>query len=150
MTLVKFNNRKNELPVFSTFSNFLDNLFEREFPDTFRTNASFTLPAVNVIENNDGFQLELAAPGMDKNDFKLQMHNNVLSITAQKETNKEENDTRYTRKEFCYSSFERSFTLPNSVNSDSIHAAYENGVLKINIPKREEAKEKPVREISIS
>jgi HSP20 family protein len=78
------------------------------------------------------------------------MNNNILSITAQKESNKEENDTKYTRKEFCYSSFERSFTLPNSVNSDNINAVYENGVLKINIPKKEEAKEKPVREISIS
>jgi len=150
MTLVKFNNRKNELPAFSSFSNVLDNLFEKEFPDVFRTEASLTMPAVNILENKDGFNLELAAPGMNKSDFKLQMNNNLLTITGQKESNKEENETQYTRKEFSFSSFERSFTLPNAVNSDKISAAYENGVLKINIPKKEEAIEKPVREISIS
>jgi len=150
MTLVKFNNKKNEMSVFSTFSNVLDNLFEREFPNIFRTEASLTSPAVNIIENKDDFQLELAAPGLNKNDFKLKMNNNILSITGQKESSKEENETQYTRKEFCYSSFERSFTLPNSVNSENINAAYDNGVLKISIPKKEEAKEKPVREISIS
>lgn len=150
MTLVKFNNKRNDLPAFSSFSNVLDNLFEREFPEIFRSEASLTVPAVNIIENKDGFNLELAAPGMNKNDFKLQMNNNLLTITGQKESNKEENDAQYTRKEFNFSSFERSFTLPNTVNSDKISASYENGVLKINIPKKEEAKEKPAREISIS
>jgi HSP20 family protein len=149
MTLVKFN-RKNEMPVFSTFSNMLDNLFEREFPDIFRSEPSHTVPAVNVIESKDGFILELAAPGMDKNDFRLKMEHNILSITGQKENNKEENDSKYTRKEFSYCSFERSFTLPNTVNSENINASYENGVLKISLPKKEEAKEKPVKEISIS
>lgn len=150
MTLVKFNNRKNEMPTFPTFSNFFDSLFEREFPDVFKTKAYYTVPAVNVIENKDSFQLELAAPGMNKNDFKLNLNNDVLSIKVEKENEKEENENNYMRKEFSYSSFERSFTLPDSVNSDNINAAYENGVLKISIPKKEEAKEKPVREISIS
>jgi HSP20 family protein len=149
MTLVKFNNKRNEMPFYS-FSNLFDNFFEREFPNALRSRASSTVPAVNVIENKDSFQLEVAAPGMNKNDFKLQINNNVLSITVEKEVEKEENDTNYTRKEFSYSSFERSFTLPDSANSDNINAAYENGVLKISIPKKEEAKEKPVREISIS
>jgi HSP20 family protein len=149
MTLVKFN-RKNEMPVFNPFTNLFDNFFEKEFPYAFRSGHSNTVPAVNVIENKDGFVLELAAPGLNKNDFRLKMDNNVLSITCQKENNKEENDSKYSRKEFSYCSFERSFTLPNTINSENINALYENGVLKISIPKKEEAKEKPVREISIS
>ncbi len=150
MTLVKCNNRRNEMPAFSAFSNIFNNYFEREFPDVFRTKASYTVPAVNVIENKDNFQLEVAVPGLNKNDFKLNIKNNVLTITGKKEIEKEENETNYTRKEFSYSSFERSFTLPDSVNSDNINAVYENGVLKVNIPKREEAKEKPISELSIS
>jgi len=149
MTLVKFN-RKNEMPGFSTFSNMLDNLFEREFPDLFRSDLAHTVPAVNVIENNDSFQLEIAAPGMNKNDFRIKIDNNILTIAGKKEHNKEDNNNKYTRKEFSYCSFERSFTLPNTVNSENINASYENGVLNLIIPKKEEAKEKPVREISIS
>lgn len=142
-----FNDKKNELPILSTFSNFIDNVFERNFPDIFGTN--FNSPAVNVIENKDNFQLEVAAPGMDKKDFNLKINNNILSIGAKIENHKEEKNDNYARKEFGYSSFERSFTLPKNVNADNINASYENGILKIIIPKKEDINQN-YREININ
>ena len=94
--------------------------------------------------------LELAAPGLKKSDFKIEVTNNVLNISSEKESNKEENNEGFSRKEFSYHSFSRSFNLPQSVNKDSITASYTDGVLSVSIPKREEAKEKPARLIDIS
>ncbi|MCF2489582.1 Hsp20/alpha crystallin family protein [Dyadobacter sp. CY347] len=111
---------------------------------------SGSVPAVNVVENKEGFRIEVAAPGLQKPDFKLNLEKNQLTISAQKEQKEEEASDKYTRREFKYSSFQRTFTLPNSIDGDKIEANYADGILSIALPKREEAKEKPARTIDIA
>ena len=98
-----------------------------------------TLPRVNITEDKSRYNMELAAPGLLKKDFKIDVNGNLLTISAQKEENKEEKDESYTRKEYNYSSFSRTFTLPEEAQQDKIEATYDNGVLKLSIPKNEKA-----------
>ena len=98
------------------------------------------VPAVNIIENENGFRVEVAAPGLSKEDFKLNLEHNSLTISAHKEHKNEETAEKFTRKEFSFQSFSRAFTLPNSVNSEQIQATYVDGILKVELPKREESK----------
>jgi len=98
------------------------------------------IPAVNVEETEKSFIIELAAPGMNREDFKLKLENNVLMVSSEKETEKIEETKNYTRKEFMYGAFSRSFTLPKNVETDNINAVYEKGILKIELPKKEEPK----------
>jgi len=149
MTLMK---RKSFLP---TLPQFFDDFFTREFFDWESHNHSTTnttLPSVNILENNDGFMVEMAAPGMSKKDFHIELDNETLTISSEKELRNEvEEGEFYTRREFSYQSFRRSFHLPKTVVDESkIKAKYENGILKILIPKREEAKALPPRQIAIS
>jgi len=140
------------------FSNQLPTLFDRFFEnDMFDwsnrnfSNTNTTLPAVNIKEDTEGFEVELAAPGFDKKDFKIELNNDLLTISSEKKVEKElKKEEQFSRREFSYQSFSRSFTLPNTVHNDKISAKYDNGILKIHIPKREEAKPKPVKQISIS
>ena len=97
------------------------------------------MPAVNIEEQKDGYQVTLAAPGLKKDDLNIQMDGNMLTISSEKEETKEEKDKRFNRREYNYSSFSRSFTLPEDVIQDKIDARYEDGVLKLNLPKKEEA-----------
>ena len=133
---------------------FFDRFWNNELMDWGSSNFSSTntsLPAVNVKETIDEFVIELAAPGMDKKDFKVNFKNNVITISSEKENNKEEKNENYTRREFSYQSFQRSFTVPeNAVLSDKIEAKYNNGILHVTLPKREEVKPQPEREIKIS
>ncbi len=101
---------------------------------------TMTMPAVNIVENKDDYKVSLAVPGMKKEDFNIDVEGNMLTISCEKEANKEEKEQQYTRREYSYSSFSRSFTLPEEVNREKIEAKYEDGVLKIMLPKREEAK----------
>lgn len=133
---------------------FFDRFWNNELMDWGHSNFSSTntsLPAVNVKETDDDFVIELAAPGMDKNDFKINFKNNVLTISSEKKNESEEKSQNYTRKEFSYQSFQRSFTVSdNAVLGDKISAKYNNGILHITLPKREELKPQPEREIKIS
>lgn len=142
--------RRNENYLPSFFERFLNN----DLSDWNLTNFSGTntsLPAVNVKETNDEFVIELAAPGMEKKDFKINFKNNVITISSEKEDKKEEKKENYTRREFSYQSFQRSFTVPeNAIMSDKIEALYNNGILEVKLPKREEVKPQPEREIKIS
>lgn len=115
-------------------------------------NSGNSLPAVNISENADRFDVEMAAPGMEKKDFKIELEGNTLTISAEKQNELEEKEeNNYNRKEFNYQSFFRCFHLPkNVVDGDRIQAKYVNGILKLDIPKREEAKQKPARLIDIS
>ena len=99
-----------------------------------------TTPAVNVKEDPDNYTVSLAAPGLKKEDFKIDMEGNMLTISCEKETTGEEKDEKFTRKEYDYFSFSRSFTLPEDVKQDAIDARYEDGVLNIRLPRLEEAK----------
>jgi HSP20 family protein len=99
-----------------------------------------TVPAVNISENNDHYTLAVAAPGLKKTDFKIDVEGNMLTISSEKEETRDEKDGQYTRKEYSYSSFSRSFTLPAEVNQERIEATYADGVLNVTLPKKEEAK----------
>jgi HSP20 family protein len=134
--------------------NLFDRIFNGDLMDWGMSNFSSpnsTLPAVNVRETNDDFVLEVAAPGMTKKDFKINYQNNVLTISSEKEEEREDKSNQYSRREFSYRSFQRSFTVPaNEVDSDKISANYADGILSVKLPKREEVKPKPAREIKIS
>lgn len=138
--------------------NFLPSMFDRIFNNDLMdwgtsnfSSPNTTLPAVNVKETDDDYILEVAAPGMTKKDFKVNLQNNVLTISSEKQEEKDETDDNYTRKEFSYQAFQRSFTVPGSdVESDKISATYSDGILSVKLPKREEVKPKPAREIKIS
>jgi len=144
MLLVK---NSNQLP--SLFDRFFDGeLFDwnnRNF-----SNTNTTLPSVNIKEDQDKFTVEVAAPGFDKSDFKLELNHNSLTISSEK---KVENETKegevFTKREFSYQSFTRSFTLPQIADGERIEAGYDNGILTVAIPKKEEAKPKPSRVIEI-
>lgn len=130
---------------------FTDDFFGNDFlSGFFDSSVNRTIPEVNVLENNDAFMIEVAAPGLEKKDFKIDLNNKVLSISSERETKKIDEKEKYIRREFSYSSFQRSFSLPDSVDQEKIKANHKDGILTIEIPKREEAKEKPVREIRIS
>ncbi|MCW9037889.1 Hsp20/alpha crystallin family protein [Altibacter sp.] len=118
-------------------------------PDTFKSGTS--APAVNILENEDDFKVEMAVPGMKKEDFNIDLENNLLTISAEEQSENETKgqDGSYTRREFNYSAFKRSFTLPDSVDGEKIAASYTDGVLNITIPKKEEAKPKPPKKIAI-
>lgn len=108
------------------------------------------VPAVNVKETDDEFKVELAAPGMKKEDFKIELNNDLLTISSEKKEENEETNERFTKREFNYRSFSRSFNLPDSIDTGSISANYVDGVLKVALPKREEAKVQPKRLIEIA
>jgi len=144
MTLVRY---QNQLP--SLFDRFFSNDFE-DFNRNNFSNTNTTLPSVNIKENTDSFFVEVAAPGFEKSDFKIELNNDLLTISSEKEFNNEVNDDeRISKQEFSYQSFTRSFTLPELVEDEKISAKYENGILSITIPKKEEAKPKPVKQIKI-
>ena len=125
--------------------------FGKEAMNEFFAPASTgSVPAVNVIENKEGFRIEVAAPGLQKSDFKLNLEKNQLTISAHQEQKEENSNEKYSRREFKYSSFQRTFTLPDSVDGEKIAASYVDGILKVELPKREEAVEKPLREIEIA
>ena len=107
------------------------------------------VPAVNITEQKDEYLVSLAAPGLKKDDFKIDVDGNMLTISSEKEEMKEEKEARYTRKEYSYSSFSRSFTLPEEINKEKIEAKYEDGVLKISMPRKEEAKKLSAKHIAV-
>ena len=130
------------------FSDFFD--IDRFFGNRWTRHFENTLPAVNIRETGKAFMVEFAAPGFTKEDFRIHVENNVINVTAEKEKSKEEEHERYTRKEFSYNSFSRSFTLPQTVNTGDIIAGYRDGILVLDIPKKEEAKISQKKEIKIS
>lgn len=104
-------------------------------------NKTLQVPAVNIIENSSDYKITVAAPGLKKSDFNIDVDGNMLTISGETEESAEEkDDERYTRKEYNYSSFSRSFTLPDEVNKEKIEASYDDGVLKLVLPKKEEVK----------
>ena len=124
------------------FPEFLENIFLENSLDTLKNYETFSTPAVNIIENLPNFVLELAVPGLNKEDFAIEIEEDTLKITSKKVEEKEEGlkDLKFLKKEFNYTSFERSFKLPENIETDNIQANYENGVLKVTLPKMEEKK----------
>lgn len=140
MSLVKFSH--------SPMSSFLDDFFTAEWPST-RSFISTSQPAVNVKEQEKEFVITLAAPGRNKNDFKVDVEKDILSISATSEEEAISPEDNYTRREFNASSFKRSFTLPESVETSKIKAKYQEGILTILLPKRKEALPQPAKRIVI-
>lgn len=145
MSLVKFSNQ---------FPSVFDRLVENDLFDWSNRHFSTTdttLPSVNIKEDEEGFEVEMAAPGLTKNDFNIELNNDQLTISSEKKEEKEtKEDKQFTRREFSYQSFCRTFALPNTADAEKIKAKYDNGILKIGIPKKEEAKPKPPKQITIS
>jgi HSP20 family protein len=142
--------KRNLLPTISRFfDDDWDSLFD--FSNRNFSTTQTTLPSVNIKETSNEFVVEMAAPGMKKDDFQIELNNNVLTIKSETKNEKEEKDSEnYTRREFSYQSFQRSFNLNNRVIDDSkIEAKYDNGILNILLPKKEEVKAKPTRQIEI-
>lgn len=141
---------KNRNNGFSTFNSIFNEILNDDFFTSRAINEK--LPAVNIKQSETDFSLELAIPGLGKEDIKISVDKDQLTISSEKKSDveeKEDNGT-YTRREFSYQSFKRSFTLPESVDTDKIDAKFENGVLYLHLPKREEALPKPARLIDIS
>ena len=137
---------------YSNVSTWLDDIFNRDLPSVFTSNfnTGMSVPKVNIKETADAFMVEVAVPGLKKSDFKLDLDNQVLTISTESKEENEHKEENYTRREFGYSAFKRTFTLPDSVNDEKINANYTDGILSVLLPKKEEAKQKPVRSIKIS
>lgn len=140
MSIVKRNNL--------LFPSLVDELLK---PDWFggSENSNASLPAVNIRENELDYQLELAVPGRNKGDFNIEIDKDILTISSKAKMNKEQEKGNYTRREFSYASFKRSFTLAKTIDADKINAVYESGVLTFTLPKKEEALPKPKRMIEL-
>jgi HSP20 family protein len=107
------------------------------------------MPAVNITENKDEYNVSLAVPGMKRDDFRIDVDGNMLTISCEKDETKEEKDKKFTRKEYSFTSFSRSFTLPDEVNKEKIDARYEDGLLKLSLPRKEEAKKPAAKQIAV-
>ena len=144
MTLVRFSNRMPRR------RGLIDHFFDNDLIDWSNRNFSetdTTLPAVNVKEKENGFEIEMSAPGLKKEDFNVELNNSVLTISCEKKEEDEtkDEDEKYTRREFSYQSFSRSFNLPDTVDYEKIDAKYEDGILTLSVPKKEEVKPSPKR-----
>ncbi|KXK37197.1 MAG: heat shock protein Hsp20 [Bacteroidetes bacterium OLB9] len=134
----------------NTLTSILDDVFNRSISEFIGTDYSTTVPSVNITEDDEKFTMELAAPGLEKGDFNISIDKGQLTVSASKENSKEEKEEgKWTRKEFNYTSFERTFNLADTVEAGKIEAAYENGILTLVLPKKEEAKTKAPVTINI-
>jgi HSP20 family protein len=153
MNLVTVNPRHRRVtrrPSFGTpvFDNLLNELINGNFSNPKRNSFTKNRPAVNVIESNDHFKIEIAVPGLTKKDINIIIEKDVLTISASKEVKLKEGE-KYTRKEFSYDNFKRTFQLPETVDAANIKATFKNGILEVAIAKKEEAKELPPRAVEI-
>jgi HSP20 family protein len=149
MSLIKFNNRNRLFPSWNNDS--LKGFFGN---DDFFSNDFFEedslMPAMNVKEHEKDFEIEFAAPGFSKKDFEVTINGNILNVCGEKKNESEEKQEDYTRKEFSYNSFKRSLQLPKTVQTEQdVKATYKNGILKLNLQKKEEAKAKPKKVIDV-
>ncbi|MGI6291704.1 MAG: Hsp20/alpha crystallin family protein [Bacteroidales bacterium] len=128
--------RGSYLPI---YSNYWDDFFGRNLVDHFFSDeAKANCPTANIIENEKDFQIELAIPGYKKDNFSVEINKNILTIKGEVSQEEEESKKQYTRREHCFSSFERHFTLPETINAEKIDAAYDSGMLLITLPKKEQ------------
>ena len=145
MSLVKWKNKD----LFPAFYEMMESFFKDE-GDFFSSTWKSTSPAVNVSKTEKAYQLEVAAPGLDKGDFKIEIEKGVLNISAEQKRSKEEKKEQYTRREFSYQSFVRTFQLPEDAEDQGAEAKYENGLLKINIPRKVNPDSNTAKKIEIN
>jgi HSP20 family protein len=151
MSLTKRKNHRNNL-----FPSLADNFFGNRFlsPSLFDSDSGFwnremQVPLANVTETKDSFNIELSVPGLKRDDFNVEVENGMLTISCEKEEERNENDENFTRREFSYNSFERTFQLPENVVEDKINAKYDNGMLKVSLPKKEVSTNKSKKAIKV-
>lgn len=142
MSLIRFKN--------SALPSLVENFIHKDASDLFQPFFPGAMPSVNILEFPEGFRIEVAAPGLKKENFQVNLNNNILSLTYHEEDTREEENGKYTRREFHSGSFKRSFTLPQSIENENISAQYQDGILKLFLPKKEEAKPRPDRTIQIN
>jgi HSP20 family protein len=151
MTVAKVksgNGSRSSFPVLSNalgIPSFFSDTFERMWNDE----EVNWMPSVNIKERQDDFRIDLAVPGMSKEDFHVEVDNGILTVRGERKEENEDKDDRVTRKEFHYGAFRRTFTLPEAANPDDIRASYKDGILSLTIAKKEESKRKPVKQITI-
>ena len=153
VSVPKNGSTRQTMPGFPEWTRWFDDFFGIDTPSMFASNFNrgITLPKVNIRETDDAYFVDMAVPGMKKSDFQIDLDNQVLSITAELQDEQDyEGDGQFTRREFGYSSFKRSFSLPETVEDQKIKANYHDGILNIHLPKKEEARRKPARTIKIS
>lgn len=150
MTLVKLRNAGglHNFPALSRNFSF-PSLFNDSLDRFWSDDEANWIPSVNIKERAEDYKIDLAVPGMDKKDFKVEVEHNVLTISGERKEEKLEENEKLTRREFHFGSFKRSFTLPESANSENIQATYNNGILSVTITKKEELKQKGKKEISV-
>ena len=144
MTLVKYKNNLD--PIFTGFNHFFDDFITRDVPAYFPKGS---LPKVNILENDNQFEIQLSAAGISKDDLNVKVDNDQLTISYDHKEDKSDEGVTYTMREFGLKSFSRSFNLPDTVDSSKIKANFVNGILILEIPKKEEAKPRPVQNIKI-
>ena len=138
------------LKTYKDLPDLFDEFFGRDWlSETPAYKRGINMPSVNIMENDDQFKLEIAAPGLEKKDFKIDLDGNLLTISSERKDKKEDKGDKYVRREFGYTKFSRSFTLPETIEGDKIAAIHDNGVLTVEIPKKEENKTKPPKKIEI-
>ncbi len=148
--------QRNEMPEWVEYGFSVPTLFDNFVTQKVRqpsfSNTGVSTPAVNIMETNDDFRLEMVAPGMQREDFRVELQDNILTISYDHEDNRngERHDWKYRTHEYNYHSFSRSFSVPPTINTEKIEAHYENGILKLTLPKKEEARTKPARQIQVS
>ena len=138
----------NDNPTRS-LSSWMDDWFSRDFNTLASDNRRWTAPSVNIKETEDHFALEVAAPGLKKTDFNIELDNGLLTISSEKKVEDTQEEGHYTRREYSFQSFKRTFTIPDSVDAASVSAVYEDGILNVVLPKKEEAKKQPTKTIEI-
>ena len=154
MSLVKFRRRPFGTLMSQDFFD-MDDFFDKRnwvqnmLPDAF-WNGKSSEPALNIKENDDNFEIELAAPGFGKKDFEVTTENGCLNIKAKKSTSDEEKQENYTRREFSYTAFERSLQLPESIKDEEIKAKYNDGILSFKLSKKERTKKLPPKKVEIA
>lgn len=150
MTLVKFNNRNRLFPWTWSNDRLKDFLSSEEFFDDDFFEENSLMPAMNIKDHEKDFEIELAAPGFNKKDFEVTIEGNILHVFGEKRKEEEEKEEDFTRKEFSYNAFKRSLTLPENVKENAkVKAVYKNGILKLNLPKKEMVKKEPLKKIEI-
>ncbi len=145
MSLIKFNNGSKNNALSNGFNDVFDSIFNDSF---FSDRMMSRVPAVNICETQDHYAIEMAAPGLQKDDFKINLDRNMLTVSAEQQKQNVQNNKQYNKREFSYTSFVRSFALPDSADDANIEAKYEDGILNISVAKKEEAKQ-VVRQIEI-
>jgi HSP20 family protein len=135
-----------KLVRYSPFSSLVEDFFNQEMPSFVNNAANFrSVPSVNIKEMEQGYLIEVAAPGLEKEDFQIDLDQDTLKISVSKESKSEETKEGYSRKEFSYHSFSRAFTLPKTIEISKIKASYQKGILQIDLPKRKEEINTPKR-----